>query len=189
MSDESKSCATCTTPRHEPSDCGNCRMCLNFDNWTPMQQDDYMLKPVDEPETYGPRKFEEDIEPSLREVRRKAGHEPVVSRRVVHPGPNMQTIKKPDGGPSSYYDFDPGWVTFNDFMEDKALKQWGPFSLHLKDVGKAICRWGTKEGTTDAYDARKIVYSGLRLLIMLEGREAVVALLQRLSSDPQFKER
>lgn len=160
-----KTCATCTTPRHEPSDCGNCHVCFDFSNWAPMEGDDFMRKTVDAPVIYAPRP-------------------PKVAEKDATP-----VSKKSDGGPSSYYDFDPGWVTFNDFMEAKALAQWGPFSLHLKDIGKAICRWGTKEGTTDAYDARKIIYSGLRLLIMLEGREAVVALLQRLSNDPQFKER
>lgn len=92
-----------------------------------------------------------------------------------------------DGGPSSYYDFLPGWVTFNDFMEHKAVHQWGGFALHLKDIGKALCRFGVKAGTTQGYDARKIVYSGLRLLIMLEGRDAATAELRRLADDPQFQ--
>lgn len=91
-----------------------------------------------------------------------------------------------DGGPSGYYDFDPGWCTFNDFMEYKALHQWGAYSLHLKDIGKAVCRYGAKAGTTDAYDARKIVYSGLRLIGMIEGKEAMRAELERLLYDKQF---
>ena len=92
-----------------------------------------------------------------------------------------------DGGPSSYYDFLPGWVTFNDFMEHKAQVQWGGFSLHMKDIGKALCRFGVKKGTSQSYDARKIVYSGLRLLMMLEGREAVARELRRMQDDPQFR--
>lgn len=92
-----------------------------------------------------------------------------------------------DGGPSSYYDFQPGWVTFNDFMEHKASSQWGGFALHLKDVGKAICRFGVKAGTSNAYDARKIIYSGLRLLGMIEGKESMRMELQKLLDDPQFK--
>ena len=91
------------------------------------------------------------------------------------------------GGPSSYYDFDANWTTFNDFMEHKAKTQWGPHSLHLKDVGKAVCRFGVKEGTSDAYDARKIIYSGLRLLGMIEGNEAMRKELEVLLSDKQFK--
>ena len=78
-----------------------------------------------------------------------------------------------DGGPSSYYDFQPGWVTFNDFMEHKSNTQWHGYALHLKDIGKAICRFGAKAGTSDAYDARKIIYSGLRLLGMIAGKDAM----------------
>jgi len=92
-----------------------------------------------------------------------------------------------DGGPSSYYDFDPGWVTFNDFMEHKAKTQWHGYALHLKDIGKAICRFGVKQGTTDAYDARKIIYSGLRVLGMICGKDAMRAELLKLLDDPQFK--
>lgn len=97
-----------------------------------------------------------------------------------------QMGNKSDGGPSSYYDFNPGWSTFNDFMEDKAQKQWGAYSLHLKDTGKALCRFGAKDGTTKAYDARKIIYSGLRLLGMIEGREAMRQELEKLLADKQF---
>lgn len=93
---------------------------------------------------------------------------------------------KSDGGPSTYYDFDKSWSTLNDMMEYKALNQWGSYSLHLKDVGKAIFRFGTKLGTTDAYDARKIVYSGLRLLGMIEGKEAMREELLKLLDDNQF---
>jgi hypothetical protein len=97
------------------------------------------------------------------------------------------THTKSDGGPSSYYDFKPEWVTFNDFMESKAETQWGAYALHFKDIGKALCRFGLKAGTSDAYDVRKIIYSGLRLLVMMEGRESVAKELQRLADDPQFK--
>ena len=98
-----------------------------------------------------------------------------------------QSASKSTGGPSSYYDFDANWTTFNDFMEHKAKTQWGANSLHLKDVGKAICRFGVKEGTSDAYDARKIIYSGLRLLGMIEGNEAMRKELEVLIADAQFK--
>ena len=107
-----------------------------------------------------------------------------------HPSTGSHLTSKPilqsDGGPTGYYDFDPGWNTFNDFMEHKALTQWGAFSLHLKDIGKATCRFGAKEGTTDAYDTRKIIYSGLRILSMIEGKAAVRAELERLLADKQF---
>jgi len=91
-----------------------------------------------------------------------------------------------DGGPSSYYDFEEGWVTLNDMMEAKAMSQWGAFSLHLKDIGKAIFRFGAKRGIDYAYDARKIVYSGLRLLVMLEGKEKTSLFLDSLTEDRQF---
>lgn len=94
---------------------------------------------------------------------------------------------KSDGGPSTYYDFKGKWVTLNDMMEDKAINQWGAYSLHLKDVGKAIFRWGTKEGTDLTYDAKKITYSGLRLLVMLIGKRDTHAFIRQLLADPQFK--
>lgn len=99
------------------------------------------------------------------------------------------SVTKSDGGPSSYYDFDPGWNTFNDFMEHKAITQWGGYSLHLKDLMKAGCRFGTKEGTTDAYDARKMIYSALRLLGMIEGHDAMREELEKLLKDKQFEVR
>ena len=99
----------------------------------------------------------------------------------------LRRIVKSDGGPSNYYDFDPGWTTFNDFMEAKAKTQWKEYSLHLKDIGKALCRWGTKDGTTVSYDIRKIIYSGLRLLLMAEGKEATRKFLKTLLEDKQFQ--
>jgi len=94
--------------------------------------------------------------------------------------------KKSDGGPSSYYDFDPGWKTWNDFMESKALSQWGAYSLHMKDIGKALCRFGVKSGTEDEYDMNKIVYSGLRMKEMKRKGSSREYLL-RLLDDPQFQ--
>jgi uncharacterized protein YodC (DUF2158 family) len=95
---------------------------------------------------------------------------------------------KSDGGPSSYYDFLPKWKTWNDFADYKSSKQWQEHSFHLGNVGKVLCRWGDKSGTTKSYDAKKIVYSGLRVLMMLEGSKTVREYLQRLLDDPQFKE-
>ena len=93
-----------------------------------------------------------------------------------------------NGGPSSYYDFPPNrWVTLNDLMEYKSTEHWLGFALHLKDVVKASFRFGVKEGVDNSYDARKIVYSGLRLLLMIKGRNEVANFLYDLSRDPQFK--
>jgi hypothetical protein len=100
----------------------------------------------------------------------------------------VATTNTSDGGPSGYYDFDPGWNTFNDFLEHKAKHQWGGYSLHLKDIMKAGCRFGVKSGTTDAYDARKMIYSSLRLLGMIEGKDAMRKELEKLLADKQFQQ-
>jgi hypothetical protein len=92
-----------------------------------------------------------------------------------------------NGGPSDYYDFPPDWQTLNDYIEHKSEHQWGADSFHLANITKAGCRWGDKNGTTKDYDARKIVYSGLRILRRLCGREAVQSLLRELANDPQFR--
>lgn len=96
------------------------------------------------------------------------------------------TLSISDGGPSSYYDFNPNWKTWNDFMEAKALSQWGAYSLHMKDIGKALCRFGVKSGTEDEYDMNKIVYSGLRMKEM-KRRGSAREYLLRLLDDPQFQ--
>jgi len=44
-----------------------------------------------------------------------------------------------------------------------------------------------KQGQLKVYDARKIVYSGLRVLLMLEGGQNVRSYLESLLEDPQFK--
>ena len=94
---------------------------------------------------------------------------------------------KSNGGPSKYYDFEPDWATWNDFADYKSTHQWKEHSFHLGNVGKVLCRWGDKEGTTKDYDARKIVYSGLRTLLMLEGKDSVREYLNSLLEDNQFK--
>lgn len=94
---------------------------------------------------------------------------------------------KSNGGPSSYYDFEPGAVTWNDVAEVKAQTQWGAYSYHMKDISNAVMRFGAKDGTTSAYDARKIIYSGLRLLGMIEGKQAMRQELLSLLNDKQFK--
>jgi len=92
-----------------------------------------------------------------------------------------------NGGPSSYYDFPAHWTTLNDYIEYKSEKQWGADSFHLANITKAGCRWGDKDGTTKAYDARKIVYSALRILRRLCGTQAVRTFLEELLEDEQFR--
>ena len=100
---------------------------------------------------------------------------------------NQEGSIKSNGGPSKYYDFEPDWATWNDFADYKSTHQWKEHSFHLGNVGKVLCRWGDKEGTTKDYDARKIVYSGLRTLLMLEGKDSVREYLNSLLEDNQFK--
>lgn len=92
-----------------------------------------------------------------------------------------------DGGPSKYYDFPPSWTTLNDYIEYKSEHQWGADSFHLANITKAGCRWGDKNGTTKTYDAKKIVYSALRILRRLSGTQSVRDFLQDLLDDDQFK--
>ena len=98
---------------------------------------------------------------------------------------------KSDGGPSSYYDFPIGkdaWVTLNDMNDYKSVHQWGPLSFHMTNVNKATFRFGQKDGTSKVYDINKIIYSGLRMKLMVEDKKAVRKYLQQLLDDPQFQE-
>lgn len=97
-------------------------------------------------------------------------------------------MTKSTGGPSSYYDFKEGWVTANDIIDSHSMDRWGAHSWHLANIFKAVWRWGSKEGTTQEYDARKIVYSALRLLMMITDKETVREYLTTLQKDPQFKD-
>ncbi len=94
---------------------------------------------------------------------------------------------KSDGGSSSYYDFPQGFKTLNDLMEWKADKQWLGDSFHLSNLMKAALRWGTKDGTDKAYDARKIMYYGARLLMKYAGKEALNKTLRDMLDDEQFR--
>lgn len=94
---------------------------------------------------------------------------------------------KSDGGPTGYYDLDPSWVTMNDMMEHRAKAQWKEYSLHFKDIEKALARFRMKEGTSDLYDLKKIAYSSIRALGMSIGKDGVRDYLQQLLDDPQFK--
>lgn len=92
-----------------------------------------------------------------------------------------------DGGPSDYYDFPDDWTTLNDYIEYKSEKQWGADAFHLANITKASCRWGDKGGTTKAYDARKVIYSGCRILKRLVGVDELRSYLQSLLDSKQFQ--
>ena len=113
-------------------------------------------------------------------------HNPVSKPSYYNVADGIECVS--DGGPSAYYDFHSGWSTWNDFADYKASKQWKEHAFHLGNIGKVLCRWGDKSGTTKSYDARKVVYSGLRVLLMLEGKESVRTYLESLLEDGQFKE-
>lgn len=95
---------------------------------------------------------------------------------------------KSTGGPSSYYDMPSAARTLNDVIEYLAYSRWLGDSAHLKDIFKACWRWGAKDGTTKAYDSRKIIYSAARLLMHYEGVQSVRNTLISMLNDEQFKE-
>ena len=97
-------------------------------------------------------------------------------------------LAKPDGGPSSYYDFPfQEWTTVNDMVEYLSEKSWGKHSWIFKDILKAVTRWGSKEGTTQSYDAKKIIYYGARLLMSVTNKDTLRKYLQQLLEDKQFQ--
>ena len=106
--------------------------------------------------------------------------------------PTMEEVPvvnpKPDGGPSGYYDFPfKEWTTVNDMVEYLSEKSWGRHSWIFKDILKAVTRWGSKEGTTQAYDAKKIIYYGARLLMSVTDKDTLRKYLQQLLEDKQFQ--
>lgn len=101
--------------------------------------------------------------------------------------PNTANEFKPDGGPSKYYDFPfKDWTTVNDMVEYLAKEKWGHLSWIFKDILKAVTRWGDKKGTEKAYDARKIIYYGCRLLMSVTDKQEVQKYLKELQNDAQF---
>jgi hypothetical protein len=92
-------------------------------------------------------------------------------------------LTEADGGPAEYYDFPPNAITLNDLIEHKGM------DFHRGNIFKACWRYGTKSGTTKEYDARKIIYSGARILMLLVGVAELRKTLQKMLDDPQFQER
>lgn len=97
-----------------------------------------------------------------------------------------QTTKSKVG---SYYNFPfKDWFTVNDMIDHMSQKQWGWRSYIFKDIIKACFRFGQKEGTTEVYDAEKIIYYGTRLLMSVSDKATARKYLQQLLDDKQFKE-
>ena len=89
----------------------------------------------------------------------------------------------------SYYNFPfKDWFTVNDMLDYLSQKQWGWRSYIFKDIVKACFRFGRKEGTTEVYDAEKIIYYGCRLLMSVSDKATARKYLQQLLDDKQFKE-
>ncbi len=106
---------------------------------------------------------------------------------LVKPAIQTKDSTSQDGGPSSYYDPPfKDWITVNDMVDYYAEKKWKHLSWIFKDILKAVTRWGDKQGTSQEYDANKIIYYGCRLLMSIKNKEAVRAYLQRLLNDKQF---
>jgi hypothetical protein len=101
--------------------------------------------------------------------------------------PHESGLVKSSGGPTTYYDYDPSWVTHNDYLEAKA-SQWGVHSWHLSNISKVLTRWGCKDGADISYDAKKGLYSFCRVFAVIAGKGALRKYLQELLDDPQFKD-
>ena len=94
-----------------------------------------------------------------------------------------------DAKVGSYYNFPfKDWFTVNDMLDYMSQKQWGWRSYIFKDIVKACFRFGQKEGTTEVYDAEKIIYYGTRLLMSVSDKATARKYLQQLLDDKQFKE-
>ena len=131
--------------------------------------------------------FGADLAQSLKEAVEMAEGSLLVDTPEQHYTPkDIQSIVS-DGGPSEYYDFKESHKTLNDWMEDKAKSQWGAYSLHMKDLGKGMCRFGTKNGVTEGYDINKMLYSTIRMKVMEVGKEKAVEYIRSVLEDPQFK--
>lgn len=70
----------------------------------------------------------------------------------------MATPVKSDGGSSSYYLIPEGATELMDLIEHKNM------GFSIGNIFKACYRLGSKEGTSRAYDLKKIIYFAQREL-------------------------
>lgn len=82
----------------------------------------------------------------------------------------MAKIKSDGGGGANYYDLPENPSQLQDLIEFRNMNG------NIKDIFKACYRMGLKDGTTDEYDMRKIVYYGLRELGRLDNRKDYLTL-------------
>ena len=155
--------------------------------WDAMKKQWYEEQEVGDCLDWGDSDFGTDLVQSLKEAIEMAEGSLLVDTPEQHYTPkDIQSIVS-DGGPSEYYDFKESHKTLNDWMEDKAKSQWGAYSLHMKDLGKGMCRFGTKNGVTEGYDINKMLYSTIRMKVMEVGKEKAVEYIRSVLEDPQFK--
>ena len=145
------------------------------------QGDDYWFCQAVEREPLDIEALKEIRREVLEDMKSRGTEGSAKSSGVGHPSQNT-------GGPVTYYDLPFWkWQTLNDMLEHLAVKQWGAYSLHFKDMAKALVRFGVKTGTSKEYDIEKMIYSGCRAMVMLSGKESLREYLKRLLDDPQFK--
>lgn len=70
--------------------------------------------------------------------------------------------KTSDGGSTEYYSLPEGATELNDLIEHKGM------SFAQGNIFKAAYRLGEKDGTSRAYDLRKIIYFAERMLALEE---------------------
>ena len=83
-------------------------------------------------------------------------------------------IKSDGGGGANYYDLPKGASQLQDLIEHRNMNG------NIKDIFKACFRLGVKEGTTEDYDMRKIVYYALRELGRVDGRKDYLTLAEEV---------
>ena len=104
-------------------------------------------------------------------------------------GANQVELVRTEAKIGGYYNFPfKDWITVNDMLDYMSQKQWGWRSYIFKDITKACFRFGQKEGTTEVYDAEKIIYYGTRLLMSVSDKATARKYLQQILDDKQFKE-
>lgn len=82
-----------------------------------------------------------------------------------------------NGGSSSYYELPKEATQLQDLIEHRNMNG------NIKDIFKACYRMGCKEGTTDIYDCRKMVYYSLRELGRLTSRKDYITLAEEVIGD------
>ena len=86
----------------------------------------------------------------------------------------MNKIKSDGGGGANYYDLPKKATQLQDLIEHRNMNG------NIKDIFKACYRMGLKDGTTDDYDMRKMVYYSLRELGRVDNRKDYLTLAEEI---------